>query len=84
MNPNYLQEDADVKTLVDGAKLAIALTETKPFQNLGSTMIVNPYCANTTQDIDSNLECILRQFTLTFYHPVGKSENFYLCHTTYQ
>lgn len=61
-----------MKVLIEGAKLGYELSQTKAFQKVGSTHIDFPDCANTTKYSDEYWECMIRVFTATIYHPVGK------------
>lgn len=71
--PNYLTEESDVKTLIEGVKIAVALSKTKAFQRHGSELNQHefPACAGIQKHTDAYWECMIRQYTCTIYHPVG-------------
>lgn len=72
INPKYFEDDFDMKTLIDGVKIGYELSQTRGFQSFGSTMIEYPDCANITKYTDPYWECMIRLYSLTIYHPVGK------------
>ncbi|XP_055845345.1 glucose dehydrogenase [FAD, quinone] [Episyrphus balteatus] len=71
--PNYLSDDFDTKTLVEGVKIAVALSRTKSMQRFGSKIsaIKWPGCLHIQMFTDEYWECMIRQYTVTIYHPVG-------------
>ncbi|CAH2259723.1 glucose dehydrogenase [FAD, quinone] [Pararge aegeria] len=71
--PNYLTDENDVKTLVEGVKIAFALSRTKAFQKHASVFNnhIFPACRNLVKFTDAFWECMIRQYTCTIYHPVG-------------
>ncbi|KPJ15961.1 Glucose dehydrogenase [acceptor] [Papilio machaon] len=74
--PNYLTEEEDVKTLIEGVKIAVALSRTKAFQRHGSVLNkhVFPACTKMQRYTDEYWECMIRQYTCTIYHPVGTAK----------
>nr|XP_013189587.1 unnamed protein product [Amyelois transitella] len=74
--PNYLSDEMDVKTLVEGAKIAFAVSRTKAFQRFGSSFNkhVFPACVSIPRFSDTFWECMIRQYTCTIYHPVGTAK----------
>ncbi|KAI1301452.1 Glucose dehydrogenase -like protein [Halotydeus destructor] len=57
IQPNYLTDDHDVRTMVDAMKLCIK--------------IVYPNCGHFGMYTDQYLACMARTYTQTLYHPVG-------------
>ncbi|XP_073948384.1 glucose dehydrogenase [FAD, quinone]-like isoform X2 [Choristoneura fumiferana] len=74
--PNYFADDMDMKTLVEGVKIAVALSRTKAFQRFGSALNPNvfPACRALPRFSDVYWECMIRQYTATVYHPVGTAK----------
>ncbi|ODM94362.1 Glucose dehydrogenase [FAD, quinone] [Orchesella cincta] len=74
IDPKYLDNEYDVKTLVEGVKMAVNLVEnTTVFQSLGArfTGAVFPGCENVIFRSDAYWECFIRQYSLTLHHIVG-------------
>lgn len=71
--PNYFNDDFDMKTLIEGTKIAVALSKTKSMQRFGSKLspIKFPGCAHMQMFTDAYWECMIRYYTCTIYHPVG-------------
>ncbi|KAH8409080.1 hypothetical protein KR009_006554 [Drosophila setifemur] len=71
--PNYLTDDLDMKTLIEGVKIAVALSRTKAMQRFGSRIsnIRWPGCEKVPLFTDAFWECMVRRYTSTIYHPVG-------------
>ena len=72
--PNYFQDDFDMKTLIEGVKIAIAISLTNSFRQYGATF--NPYLfpdckKNFPLFSDEFIECMIRYYTATIYHPAG-------------
>nr|CAH7761529.1 unnamed protein product [Callosobruchus chinensis] len=44
--PNYFAEDQDMRTLIEGVKIAVALSQTPAFQSYGSRLLEFPDCAH--------------------------------------
>ncbi|XP_038217471.1 glucose dehydrogenase [FAD, quinone]-like isoform X2 [Zerene cesonia] len=74
--PNYLTDEMDVKTLVEGVKIAVAVSRTKAFQRYGSMLNHHlfPACRSLPRYSDAYWECMIRQYTCTIYHPVGTAK----------
>ncbi|CAH0696827.1 unnamed protein product [Spodoptera exigua] len=74
--PNYLSDERDLKTLVEGVKIAVALSRTRAFQKYGSVLNkhVFPACVSIKRYSDAYWECMIRQYTCTIYHPVGTAK----------
>ncbi|XP_042204865.1 glucose dehydrogenase [FAD, quinone]-like isoform X2 [Homarus americanus] len=71
--PNYLTDEQDVKVMVEGIKIALALTETHAFKKFGSRFYTRPMpgCEHAPLWTDAYWECLARYYTSTIYHPVG-------------
>ncbi|XP_063219270.1 glucose dehydrogenase [FAD, quinone] [Bacillus rossius redtenbacheri] len=71
--PNYFFHPADMATLVEGVKAALAMSRTKAFQRFGSRMHEIPYpgCTHIQMYTDEFWECLIRHYSVTIYHPVG-------------
>ncbi|XP_055388472.1 glucose dehydrogenase [FAD, quinone]-like [Condylostylus longicornis] len=71
--PNYLDKRRDVETLIEGVKIAIALSKTRAMQRFGSQLTAYkwPGCKNIQLFTDEYWECMIRYYTVTIYHPVG-------------
>jgi len=74
--PNYMIDDRDAKILVEGVKIAIAMSKTAAFQRLNSRL--NPYlmpgCRHLTPWSDEYWECAIRHYTVTIYHHSGTAK----------
>lgn len=71
--PNYFFDDFDMKTLVEGVKIVLAMSRTKSFQKFGSRLhnIPFPGCVKVPLYTDAYWECMIRHYSVTIYHPVG-------------
>lgn len=71
--PNYFKEPEDIATLVEGVKIAVALSRTQAFRRFGSEVNSKhfPGCKNIRMYSDQYWECMIRHYTVTVYHPVG-------------
>ncbi|CAL8075089.1 unnamed protein product [Orchesella dallaii] len=74
--PNYMVDDRDAKILVEGVKLAVAMSQTKAFQRLNSRL--NPHmmpgCTHHEPWSDAYWECAIRHYTVTIYHQCGTAK----------
>ncbi|CAL4141371.1 unnamed protein product, partial [Meganyctiphanes norvegica] len=70
---NYLTDPHDVKVMIEGIKIALALTETHSFKRFGSRFYTKPMpgCEHVPFFTDEYWECLARHYTSTIYHPVG-------------
>ncbi|GJQ78196.1 hypothetical protein Trydic_g2525 [Trypoxylus dichotomus] len=68
---NYFQDKHDMKVLIEGVKIAVALSKTRPFKKLGSEFNGFPQCTPYGKYSDAYYECMIRHYTATIYHPVG-------------
>ncbi|KAG5900274.1 hypothetical protein JTB14_000801 [Gonioctena quinquepunctata] len=73
INANYFDDIFDIKTLVEGAKIAINISEAKAFKKFGSRLhsIPFPNCRQYEFTSDKYWECHIRTISMTIYHPVG-------------
>nr|NVI72424.1 putative glucose dehydrogenase [Cucujiformia] len=71
INANYFDDPFDIKTLVEGAKIAIKISESSAFKQFGSRThtISLPNCRNFTFSSDEYWECHIRTISMTIYHP---------------
>lgn len=71
--PNYFKEDIDAKTLVEGVKIAVALSHTHSMRRFGSTLSPYPFlgCGHTKLYTDAYWECMVNHYSVTIYHPIG-------------
>lgn len=72
--PNYFFDDFDMKTLIEGAKIGVALSQTPAFQKYESRFVDFPQCARFTKFSDKYFECMIRLYSATIYHPVGTAK----------
>lgn len=73
IDPKYFSHPDDIKQAVDGMKLGISIGKTKAFKKLGAKLFDStfPGCENAEQFSDEYLECVVRSYTATSYHPAG-------------
>lgn len=71
--PNYFFDHFDLKTLVEGVKIALAISRTKAMRHYGSNIYNKPFpgCETIPAYTDHYWECMIRQYSVTIYHPVG-------------
>jgi len=71
--PNYLSDPADVRTIVEGAKIGYAISRTAAMADINTTIhnIPVPGCEPYRFLSDEYWECQARHYTMTIYHPVG-------------
>ncbi|KYN16693.1 PREDICTED: glucose dehydrogenase [FAD, quinone]-like [Trachymyrmex cornetzi] len=71
--PNYFDNPADVKTMMDGIKAAISVGRTKAMKLFGSRLTNDtfPGCENYEYDSYDYWECAMRTASLTIYHYTG-------------
>ncbi|XP_070501930.1 glucose dehydrogenase [FAD, quinone] [Chironomus tepperi] len=74
--PNYFKDDHDMKTLIEGVKIAVALSRTASMQRYKSMLspFKFPGCAHIQAYTDTYWECMIRHYTATIYHPVGTAK----------
>lgn len=73
INANYFSDPKDIAILVEGAKLAIKISEAKVFKQFGTRLhrIKLPGCRHLKFGSDAYWECHIRHISMTIYHPVG-------------
>lgn len=71
--PNYFKDEFDLKTLIEGVKIAVSVSRTKSMQRFGSQLsnYIFPACEHLQMYTDEYWGCMIRQYTVTIYHPVG-------------
>jgi len=73
----YFTHPQDIKTLVEGVKIGLAMAQTKAFQRFGSRLwdkVPMPGCERTVLWSDDYWECVCRHFTVTIYHHCGTAK----------
>ncbi|KAK3584940.1 hypothetical protein CHS0354_021822 [Potamilus streckersoni] len=73
IDPNYLANEEDIKTLIRGFRLMEKYLETKAMQNIGVTMdFLNiTVCGGHEFLSDAYVECYIRHMATTIYHPTS-------------
>ncbi|XP_071133697.1 glucose dehydrogenase [FAD, quinone]-like isoform X2 [Mytilus edulis] len=74
IDPNYLCEYDDVKSLLSGIRIMRKLEKTKAFKEIGVThnrMDFKGICDTEEFDSDEYWECIIRHWGMTGYHPAS-------------
>jgi hypothetical protein len=77
IDPNYFSHPADMAALVEGYKKTVGLYEgTKAWQKLGATLSPTHYppCANFSLRGDEYIECFIRHWTTTMWHPTSTAK----------
>jgi len=71
--PNYFSDVSDVRTIVEGAKIEYAISQTVAMSKINTTIhnIPPPGCEGYAFLSDEYWECQARHYTMTIYHPVG-------------
>nr|NVI72501.1 putative glucose dehydrogenase [Cucujiformia] len=71
INANYFDDPFDIRTLVEGAKIAIKISESNAFKQFGSRLhrIPFPNCRHLDFASDAYWECHIRTISMTIYHP---------------
>ena len=71
--PNYLVDDQDVRVLIEGVKIGLALGETQSFKRLGTKFWAQPFpgCEHLPLWTDTYWACFVRHYSSTIYHPSG-------------
>ncbi|XP_019769845.2 glucose dehydrogenase [FAD, quinone] isoform X1 [Dendroctonus ponderosae] len=72
--PNYFDDEFDMKTLIEGVRIGVALSQTPAFQNYQSTFVKYPPCEHLTRHSDDYYECMIKLYSATIYHPVGTAK----------
>lgn len=76
IDPNYFDDPLDIATLVEGAKIAMRVSEAKVFKQFGSRVhrVKIPGCKHLKFGSDAYWECHTRHISMTIYHPVGTAK----------
>uniref|UniRef100_A0A336LLP9 CSON001350 protein n=1 Tax=Culicoides sonorensis TaxID=179676 RepID=A0A336LLP9_CULSO len=76
IHPNYFDDSRDIKTLVEGAKLAVEIANAPIFKIFGTRIHSSPLpsCVQYKFMSDEYFECHARTLTQTIYHPVGTAK----------
>lgn len=74
--PNYLVDDYDVRVLVEGVKIGLALGETAAFKKWGTKFWAKPFpgCEHLPLWQDDYWACFVRHYSATIYHPTGTAK----------
>uniref|UniRef100_A0A0P5GQM6 Glucose dehydrogenase (FAD, quinone) n=1 Tax=Daphnia magna TaxID=35525 RepID=A0A0P5GQM6_9CRUS len=70
---NYFKEEHDMKVMIEGMKIGLALSKTKAFQRFDSRLYDKPFpgCETLPLWTDEYWECFLRHYSTTLYHQAG-------------
>jgi glucose dehydrogenase (acceptor) len=73
IDPKYFSNEQDLKVIIEGAKIALALGKTTPFQNIGSRFYNKtfPGCEGFALWTDDYWGCFIRHYSSTIYHYSG-------------
>ena len=73
IDPQYFSDVQDLKVLIEGTKIGLALAKTEAFQKLGTKFYdkIFPGCESFTPWTDDYWGCFIRHYSLTIYHPAG-------------
>jgi glucose dehydrogenase (acceptor) len=73
INPNYYDDPQDLKVMIEGVKIAMALAYTKPFDQFGTKFYdkVFPGCEGYELYSDDYLGCWIKSYSPTMIHDVG-------------
>ncbi|XP_012274595.2 glucose dehydrogenase [FAD, quinone] [Orussus abietinus] len=71
--PNYFTHKEDIDILVEGIRIAMAVSNTTAFKRFGSRPLAIPMpgCQHHPFGTYEYWECAIRHFTFTIYHPTG-------------
>ena len=73
IDPQYFSNIQDLKVLIEGVKIGLALAKTEAFQKIG-TQFYNatfPGCEEFELWTDEYWGCCIRHYSATYYHPAG-------------
>lgn len=72
----YLNEDADVQTVIRGIREIMSFLDTKSFKDAEMSLITFkfPRCEALEEFSDAYWECYSREMSSTLYHPVGTAK----------
>ena len=71
----YFTHPEDIKVLVEGVKIALAMAQTQAFSRMGTKFwdeVPIPGCEHTSLWSDEYWTCMARQYTTTIYHHSGE------------
>ena len=70
---NYFKDEYDLKVMIEGMKIGLALSKTEAFQKFGSTFYDKPFpgCETIPLWTDEYWGCFLRHYSTTLYHQAG-------------
>lgn len=70
---NYFQDEHDLKVMIEGMKIGLALSKTDAFQQFGSRFYDRPFpgCEHIELWTDDYWGCFLRHYSTTLYHQAG-------------
>ena len=70
---NYFKDEHDLKVMIEGMKIGLALSKTHAFQKFGSRFYDRPFpgCEHIQLWTDDYWGCFLRHYSTTLYHQVG-------------
>ena len=73
IDPQYFSKVQDLNVLIEGTKIGLALSQTKPFQELGTKFYSKPFpgCEGYTLWTDDYWGCFIRHYSATIYHYSG-------------
>ncbi|KZS13782.1 Choline dehydrogenase, mitochondrial [Daphnia magna] len=73
IDPKYFDNVQDLNVLVEGTKIALALSKTIAFRKMGSKFYdkMFPGCEQFTLYTDDYWACFIRHYSSTIYHPAG-------------
>ncbi|CAB0043387.1 unnamed protein product [Trichogramma brassicae] len=76
IDANYFDHPLDIATLVEGAKIAMQVSEARAFKQFGSRVhrVKLPGCSHLQFASDDYWECHIRHISMTIYHPVGTAK----------
>ena len=70
---NYFQDEYDLKVMIEGMKIGLALSKTEAFQRFGTHFYEKPFpgCEHLPLWTDDDWGCFLRQYSTTLFHQAG-------------
>ncbi|KAI5724823.1 hypothetical protein M8J77_007589 [Diaphorina citri] len=73
IDPNFFDKEIDVLRIVEGIKFAIRMSETEPFQSIGSKLVDRPIpgCKHLPFGSDEYWVCCVKHLTMQTHHQCG-------------
>ncbi len=71
INPNYLEDQEDVRQLIEACKLADKICQTEPLKRILKSMAKEMNGDEKTENEDQFWESYIRKYSVTVYHPTG-------------